>query len=45
MEAHAERCLTSINPDKLAKVMQWFGERQGWRSREARQFIADGDLT
>ena len=29
MEAHAERCLTSTDPERLAKVMPWLSERQG----------------
>ena len=29
MEAHAERCLTSIDPERLVKVMKWLSEREG----------------
>jgi hypothetical protein len=42
MEAHAERCLTSIDSAKQAKVMRWPGERQGGEAARP-QFIADGD--
>lgn len=44
LEAHAERCLTSIKPENLAKIMGWVSERE--KTREGRTLrLIDGDLT
>jgi hypothetical protein len=46
LEAHAERCLTSIRPENLAEITGWVCERESRQTREGCTLhIIDGDLT
>lgn len=47
LEAHAEKCLTSISPKSPVEVLEWFNERNGGIAREASKLriVVDRDLT